>query len=160
MWFITLVSDGVLGNGNKLHQQVESNESNWPFSFLRHFKMPLPPLACCDPILLDSAQFCWHCIKKSKPISPPTVSRPCRSQTSIHSIEQETIKTALMTQPLTFSLLCDKNRLFIAKPNCRIAIFPATNRTEERYPSLLILLKYIAVNAAIIQYYKDYTIGS
>ena len=71
-----------------------------------------------------------------------------------------------MTPRLTFSLLCDKNRFFIAKrvQDCHISTNPKKERKKEsveskkerkreseRYRSLPILLKLFAANAAIIQ---------
>ena len=64
---------------------------------------------------------------------------------------------ALMTPPLAFSLLCDKNRLFGAKRNAGMRCFhKQTGRKKERkkdiyiylYHGLLILLKYYAADAA------------
>ena len=58
--------------------------------------------------------------------------------------------------PLTFSLLCDESRLFIAQRTAGLLYFhkPKERKTEsntERHLSLLIILKYFAINAAIKQ---------
>ena len=50
-------------------------------------------------------------------------------KTRIHSMEYETIKIALMTPPLTFSLFCVKNRLSGAK---QIAGLLCLHKQRER----------------------------
>ena len=47
-------------------------------------------------------------------------------------MEEETIKKALVTPPLTFSLSCDKREVTDRKVNCRITIFPQAGRKKER----------------------------
>ena len=71
-------------------------------------------------------------------------------QKRIQSMKSSTTKKALITPPLTFLLLCDKNVIW-SKANCKIAIFSQTEGKKDRgNRNLLILLKHLAATTALI----------
>ena len=84
-----------------------------------------------------------HCLSHRSPSQDHNKFR----QTHIHSMEYKTIKEALMTLPLMFSLLFDKDRLFTAKGIAGLPFFhKQTERKKERkrdFTNFFILLKYI-----------------
>ena len=89
------------------------------------------PAPASQPLILAVSSVLLALHHKMTGCPPPNLSKPKRSQTNTHSFHG--IRDNLMTRPLKFSLLYDKNRLFGAKRiACRNAIFPYSHRTNER----------------------------
>ena len=115
---ITSVSAAFWEMGTNCTKQMEWNKSNWPFLILLTSQdappVSQPLIVAVSSVLLAfyqkmTACLPAHCVKtKTKSDNHSMKYSMKRNQ----FMEQETIKKALMTPPLTFSLVCDENRLF------------------------------------------------